>query len=185
MGAGCCAVMMKLKLIKNITILSTKFDTTKPNMLVPSDYVLTPEWCAQDMVTHFNPTGTILDPCRGLNKVFHNILPANSCWCEIQEGRDFFKFTQKVDWIIGNPPYSIFNAWMQHSFSLSDNIVYLLPTFKVFNSLGLYRIYNKNGWIKHIRFYDVGKRIEWSRSRPIVVVHFKKGYFSDTSWSHY
>ncbi|HOJ94871.1 MAG TPA: hypothetical protein PK390_06505, partial [Fervidobacterium nodosum] len=47
------------------------------------------------------------------------------------------------------------------------------------------RMYGQNGWIKHIRFYDTGKKIEWSRSRPIVAVHFQKNYFGDTSWSYY
>lgn len=157
----------------------------KNNELVPSDYVLTPEWCAKDMIEYFSPSGQILDPCRGLNKVFYNNLPIDSNWCEIQEGKDFFEYNEKVDWIIGNPPYSIFNKWMQHSFEISDNIVYLVPTFKIFNALGLCRMYKENGWIKHIRFYDTGKEIEWSRSRPIVAVHFKKGYIGDTSWSFY
>ena len=122
------------------------------NKLVPSDYVLTPEWCAKDIINHFNPKGKILDPCRGLNKVFHKLMPKNSQWCEIQEGKDFFNFTDKVDWIIGNPPYSIFHEWMKHSYSMADNIVYLVPTFKIFNALGLCRMYGENGRIKNIRF---------------------------------
>ena len=39
----------------------------KHKELVESDYVLTPEWCANDMMEYFAPTGTMLDPCRGLN----------------------------------------------------------------------------------------------------------------------
>jgi hypothetical protein len=121
----------------------------------------------------------------GLNKVFYNLLPIDTDYCEIQENINFFEYESKVDWIIGNPPYSIFNEWMQHSFDIADNIVYLVPTFKIFNALGLCRMYRENGWIKHIRFYDTGKDIEWSRSRPIVAVHFQKGYDGDTSWSHF
>lgn len=157
----------------------------KHKELVESDYVLTPEWCAKDMMEYFTPTGKMLDPCRGLNKVFYNLMPPNADWCEIQEGNNFFEYNKSVDWIIGNPPYSIFHDWMEHSFALAENILYLLPTFKIFNALGLCRMYGQNGWIKHIRFYDVGKDIEWSRSRPIVAVHFQKNYFGDTSWSYY
>ncbi len=154
--------------------------------LVESDYVLTPEWCAKDMIDFFNPQGLILDPCCGLNEVFINLLPSNSMYCEIQKGINFFDFNNKVDWIIGNPPYSIFKDWMIHSFEIADNIVYLLPMFKVFNALGLCRIYKQNGWIKHIRIYDTGRQgIEWSRSRPIAAVYFKKGYTGDTQWSFY
>lgn len=155
--------------------------------LVESDYVLTPDWCAKDMISFFNPTGKILDPCKGLNGVFYENYPndANKKWCEIQLGKDFFSYNQEVDWIISNPPYSIFHDWMEHSYEISENIVYLLPTFKVFNALGLVRMYKRNGWIKHIRVYDVGKDIEWSRSRPIVAAFFKRGYVGETSWSFY
>lgn len=43
--------------------------------LVQSDYVLTPEWCAKDMINFFNPSGKILDPCAGLNKIFYENYP--------------------------------------------------------------------------------------------------------------
>ena len=63
----------------------------KHKELVESDYVLTPEWCAKDIMEYFAPTGKILDPCRGLNKVFHNQMPNDADWCEIQEGNNFFE----------------------------------------------------------------------------------------------
>lgn len=149
-----------------------------------SDYVLTPEFIALDMIDFFKPIGSILDPCRGLNHVFYDNIKGCD-YCEIQEDVNFFEYTNKVDWIIGNPPYSIFKEWMTHSFEVANNIVYLLPSFKVFNALGLIRLYSKNGWLKHIRIYDVGTRIPWSRSRPILAVYWQKGYTGDTSWSSY
>jgi len=152
--------------------------------LVESDYVKTPEWCVKDMIEWFCPFGRILDPCRGENKVFYNLLESAD-WNEISEGIDFFENNNQYDWIIGNPPYSIFNPWMKHSYEIATNIVYLLPTFKVFNALGLVRMYKKYGWIKHIRIYDVGKKIEWSRSRPIAAVWFQKEYCGETTWSWY
>ncbi len=151
--------------------------------LVDSDYVKTPEWCAIDMVDFFKPTGRILDPCRGENKVFHKIL--NCDFAEITEGIDFFKIEQNYDWIVGNPPYSIFNKWIKHSYKIGMNIVYLLPTFKAYNALSLVRLYLEKGHIKHIRLYDTGKAIDWSRSRPICAIHFQVGYFGDTSYSVY
>jgi hypothetical protein len=152
--------------------------------LLASDYVKTPEWCAKDMVGHFSPSGRILDPCRGENKVFYNILE-NCDWCEINEGIDFFENKNQYDWVIGNPPYSIFNAWIRQSYKIGKNIVYLLPTFKVWNPLSLARLYRDRGGIRHIRLYDVGKKIEWSRSRPITAVWFQVGYTGDTSYSYY
>lgn len=151
--------------------------------LLKSDYVKTPKWCAEDMIGWFNPVGKVLDPCRGENKVFWNILKCD--WNEITEGSDFFENDNRYDWIIGNPPYSIFNKWLRHSYKIGKNIVYLLPTFKVWNPLSLARLYRDSGGIKHIRLYDAGKRIEWSRSRPITAVHFQVGYKGDTSYSYY
>lgn len=151
--------------------------------LLDSDYVQTPEWCAKDMIDFFKPSGKILDPCRGENKVFHNILQCD--FAEIKEDIDFFAVQEMYDWIIGNPPYSIFNKWIKHSYKIGKDIVYLLPTFKVYNALSLMRLYYKEGHIKHIRLYDTGKEIEWSRSRPICAVHFQVGYFGDTSYSKY
>lgn len=153
------------------------------NELKDSDYVQTPEWCAKDMVGYFKPTGKVLDPCRGQNRVFHSIL--NCDWCEITEGVDFFKCEDNYDWIIGNPPYSIFNKWVKHSYTIGDNIVYLVPTFKAMNALSLMRLYYDKGHIKHIRLYDTGNDIPWARSRPICAIHFKVGYFGETSYSKY
>lgn len=152
--------------------------------LLKSDYVQTPIWCAEDMINYFKPNGKILDPCRGKNKVFYNLLN-NPDWCEIEENVDFFDNKDNYDFIIGNPPYSIFNKWLRHSYKIGRNIIYLLPTFKVWNPLSLARLYRDSGGIKHIRLYDTGKRIEWSRSRPITAVWFQVGYKGDTSYSYY
>ena len=149
--------------------------------LLESDYVQTPLWCAKDMIDFFNPSGKILDPCRGENKMFWNLLKCD--WCEINENIDFFENNNHYNYIIGNPPYSIFNQWLHHSYDIADNIIYLLPTFKVYNPLSLMRLYRDKGHIKHIRFYDTGTNIEWSRSRPICAVWFKVDYFGDTSYS--
>lgn len=153
------------------------------NILLQSDYVQTPEFIAQDMINFFKPKGKILDPCRGENKVFYNILKCE--WCEISQGKDFFEYKEKVDWIIGNPPYSICKQWIKHSYEIADNIVYLFPLFNVWNPLSLVRFYRDNGHIKHQRLYDVGKNIEWSRSRPICAIYFKKNYFGEMGFSYY
>lgn len=152
--------------------------------LLESDYVKTPYWCAKDMIDFFQPEGIILDPCRGINKIFFDNLN-NADWCEITEGIDFFENNKHYDWIIGNPPYSIFNKWIKHSYKIGENIVYLLPTFKIFNALSLMRLYRDKGHIRHIRVYDTGKKIEWSRSRPIVACWFQNNYFGNTSYSYF
>ena len=151
--------------------------------LLESDYVQTPKLVAEDMINYFKPNNKIIDPCRGENKVFYNLIQCD--YSEIIEGIDFFNIEEKYDWIIGNPPYSIFNKWIRHSYKIGDNIVYLLPTFKVYNPLSLMRLYYDKGYIKHIRMYDKKNLIPLVRSRPICAVYFKKGYYGETSYSLY
>jgi ribosome production factor 1 len=50
---------------------------------------------------------------------------------EIDDGNDFFLFSDKVDWIITNPPFSIFSKIIKHGLEVSDNSVWLLPTWKI------------------------------------------------------
>lgn len=73
------------------------------------DVVYTPDWLAADMIADFKPDGIIMDPCRGKGAFFDK-LPAGALWCEIEQGRDFFFCEMKVDWLISNPPYSIFEG---------------------------------------------------------------------------
>ncbi len=98
----------------------------------PKDVVYTPDNVACDMVAFFKPRGRILEPSKG-DGVFLKYLPGAD-WCEITEGRDFFTCARRYDWIIGNPPYSIFAAWLRHSFTLADDIVYLIPIIRCFVS---------------------------------------------------
>ena len=65
----------------------------------PNDVVFTPPLVARMIVDEFKPSGKILEPCRGLGG-FYNELPEPKDWCEITEGRDFFDYHEKVDWIV-------------------------------------------------------------------------------------
>ena len=148
-----------------------------------SDNIITPDWTAKDMVQFYQPSGYILDPSAG-DGVFLRYLP-NADWCEIKKGRDFFDWTKQVDWVFGNPPYSIFRHWLKHSYEIAINIVYLIPSFLIFNPLSCLRMMRNNGMPVHIRVYDVGRKIEWSRSRQIYAVHLRRGYLGPTTWSFY
>lgn len=88
-----------------------------------NDRIYTPIDLARNIVNHFNPTGTILEPCKG-NGAFTSVIPSAK-WCEIDEGLDFFNFNEKVDWVVTNPPWSIIRPFLIHSMEISDNIVFL------------------------------------------------------------
>ena len=95
-----------------------------PNKNTPDkDIVYTPSNLALDIISHYNPRGRILDPCRG-DGAFSNQIP-DCLWCEIEQGRNFLDWTDKVDWIISNPPWSKMREFLEHGMRVSDNIVYL------------------------------------------------------------
>ena len=155
-----------------------------PYSLSPADVVYTPDWCARDMVEWFKPSGRILEPCRGEGAIY-KYLPAGTEWCEIADGRDFFAWHSPVDWIVSNPPYSIFNEWMDHSFNVSENVVYLLSLSTFFTSFSRMRDTHKRGWIKHVRVYGEGNKLGFPTGRPMGAFHFVRAYDCDPSWSWY
>ena len=89
------------------------------------DLVMTPEYVAQDIIKHFNPTGRILDPSRGEGAFYNNFPTDNKDWCELGENKDFLTYNDKVDWIITNPPWSLMQKFLEHGMKIADNIVYL------------------------------------------------------------
>lgn len=138
-----------------------------------NDVIYTPQWAAEDMIKYFRPQGRILDPCKGKG-VFSNILDCD--WCEITEGKDFFDWNEKVDWIISNPPYSMIRKFVLHSFDVADNVVYLIPGWKAFNAYGLVRASNEYGGIKEIRWYGTGAKLNFPMGNGIGAVYWKKDY---------
>lgn len=144
-----------------------------------ADVVYTPDRIAEDMAKTFAFTGIGLEPCMG-NGVFLKYLPDGTDWCEIEKGRDFFKYERKVDWIIGNPPYSIFAEWMEHSFKVADDIVYLIPVSKVFTSWPKLREIARFGGIPKVKYYAPGRKIGFPFGFPCGAVHFQRDYTGAT-----
>jgi hypothetical protein len=120
---------------------------TKPNRTnkpTAADSVMTPPELAQMIVNHYKPFGKCLEPCAG-TKIFYDLLPEPKDWCEITQGRDFLQYKERVDWIITNPPYSIYNIFLQKCFDVSDNVVLLVPIAKAFKSLSTEKLVRTYG----------------------------------------
>lgn len=150
----------------------------------PNDVVHTPKKWAADMIEHFKPEGLTLDPCRGKG-AFYDQLTGDKLWCEISEGVDFFKFTQNVDWIISNPPFSTFGPWLDHSLTLASDVVYLIPVNKIFSSIVKLNKIRLWGGIPHIRYYGSGRDLGFPFGFAVGAVHMKKGYSGPISISWY
>jgi hypothetical protein len=91
------------------------------------DLIMTPPALAQSIVAFYQPEGRLLDPCRGQGAFYSAMLEYSDDvrWCEIAEGRDFLAYREPVDWIITNPPWSKFRAFLRHAMELTPNIVFL------------------------------------------------------------
>ncbi len=144
----------------------------------PSDIVLTPDDVAKHVVDYFKPYGRILDPCRG-DGAFTQHMPAAQ-WCEVRDGRDFYDWTEQVDWIVSNPPYSIFSQFMRHSMKVARNIVYLIPVNKVFNSDRMMREVWAWGGVPEIHVIGPGSQLKFPIGFCIGAVHFQRDYRGST-----
>jgi hypothetical protein len=141
----------------------------------PSDVVYTPEDVSQRIVSYLQPEGLCLDPCKG-DGAFLKFLPEGSEYCELKEGKDFFDYKCKVNWIIGNPPYSIFKEFLEHSFNLADNVSFLVPTNKIFQRQVVMEMINKFGGIRSIIIYGSGSLIGFPFGFSVGNFHFQKSY---------
>ncbi len=63
----------------------------------------------------FNKTDFLLDGFKGTGEFYNNYPVENpKDWCEIDEGRDFFKYDKQVDYMITNCAYSTLTKTFKH-----------------------------------------------------------------------
>lgn len=102
-----------------------------------NDIIYTPDPLAKKMIEMCNikDGDRVLDPCYG-GGVFYDNLPANCIkfFCEIEQQKDFFDFHERVDLVIGNPPYSLWTKWIDHTMKITDRFCYLMNTFNLTNT---------------------------------------------------
>jgi len=141
-----------------------------------NDNVNTPEYLAKYIVDYFNPSGFLLEPCKG-SANFLKFMPSAD-WCELSEGKDFFDYKKEnVDWVITNPPFSKIRKFLQHCYELKvKNIVFLCPTNHILGLKARIIDMMDGGYgIKEIILIKTPKEFpqsgfQWS------INHIKKGY---------
>jgi hypothetical protein len=141
----------------------------------PEDVVYTPDHIAKHIIDLLQPSGVCVDPCKG-DGAFYKHLPEGSLYCELREGSDFLLFKQRCDWIIGNPPYSVFKDFLDHSFELSDNVSFLVPTNKIFQRQVIMESINRYGGIKSMVIYGSGQLLGFPFGFSVGNFHFQRGY---------
>ena len=133
-----------------------------------NDDIHTPLQVAKLMIDlcDLQPGQKVLDCCFG-GGVFYNNYPdfVEKDYCDINQGKDFFDWDTKVDWVISNPPYSKWDAWLEHTMKICDNFCYIFG-FMNFSERRLNRIFlNGFGLVKlHVCSVD------WYFGRSIIGV---------------
>lgn len=150
--------------------------------LIPSknnaeaDKVYTPRQLAAEILSQFSLHGCVLDPSKG-DGAFFDQFPAqvNACWCELECGVDFFAWDQKVDWVITNPPWSKFRAFLEHAMHVSDNVVFL-AAFSHFSTKARVRDIRKAGFAMRKIIY-VPTPADWPASGfQLAAVWLQRGW---------
>lgn len=139
-----------------------------------SDVVYTPRNIARSIVEHFRPSGRILEPCSG-DGAFLDAMPGAE-WCEITRGRDFFQWDKPVDWIVTNPPYGCFAAFLDHAMAVADNLVLLIPVNKLFNSDRTMRLVWGWGGCAEVLVVGGGASLGFPIGFCIGAAHLERGY---------
>ena len=141
----------------------------------PNDVVYTPDDLAGELVRFWSPTGRILEPCKG-DGAFMRHLPPETEWCEIAAGRDFFDCAGGFDWIVGNPPYSIFGKFLLRSMELSENVGYLIPTPKLLGSYKLMSAIYAWGGIARVMVIGPSRVWDYNIGFALGAFHLQRGY---------
>jgi hypothetical protein len=81
----------------------------------------------------------------------------NADWCEIDKGKDFMEVKGHWDWIITNPPYSQYRAFLKKSMEVADNVVFLQLINATFYRARLRDIVEMGFGIKEILCFDTPK----------------------------
>jgi hypothetical protein len=153
-----------------------------------NDRVYTPDDLAERIVGHFNPFGKkCLDPCKGTGafvRAFEKY-GINPDWCEIDEGRDFFDYHEKVDWIISNFPWSLHRDFMKHSMEISDNIVTLVTVNHVLALKARMRDIRQMGfYVRELLYVDTPKEFPQSGfALSAILVNKNEGDIKVIDWT--
>jgi len=102
-----------------------------------TDKHYTPEEVAKDCLDllPIKYTDIVVDAGSGIKKVWYDNLKVKTKYeYEIEEGNDFLKHTDPVDWVVGNPPFSLGWEFLHHSSRIARKGIAFLGSYKNINS---------------------------------------------------
>jgi len=152
---------------------------TKPNRsskATAGDTVYTKSETAQWIIDYFNPQGSILDPSAGKNAFYDKFTNEEKYRCEISDGLDFFDWNRHINWIIANPPYSIYDKFLEHAFEIANNVVFFVPIAKAFKSNKVQKLVNDYGGLKEIIYMGGGNHHGFAVGFPVGCLYYRRCY---------
>jgi hypothetical protein len=141
----------------------------------PNDIFYTPKELVKDCIKIVDivESDILLDPFLG-EGAFYNQYPEKNkkFWCEIEKNKDFLKYTDKVDWIISNPPFSKLNIILDHCCLIANKGFGLILLSTALTVPRINRMKEKGFKIVKILFFQVP---EWFGFNCIFVLFSKNG----------
>ena len=100
-----------------------------------NDELYTPSTLSKKLIQNIpvNEEDSCLDPFYGTGSFFNNFNSnSENKYCEINLGKDFFRYTKKHDWVISNPPFSQLTKVFEHTLMISKlGFAYILPSYSL------------------------------------------------------
>ena len=94
--------------------MSAKLMSSIKNRKISNDKIYTPPKIVDIMIDFcgYKEGDNVLEPAKGLGAIYDK-LKSPKDYCEIEEGKDYFDYNKKVEWIITNPPYSLIDNFLK------------------------------------------------------------------------
>ena len=153
-----------------------------------NDRVYTPPRLAKDIVQHFKPTGICVEPCEGRGAFTSALKESNAQWvftCEIDNGVDFLTLQNvHADWIVTNPPWSQFRAFLAKSMEVADNIVFLALLNAWFMRARVADMRKAGFGLVEVLMLDTPPKPWPQTGFQLAAVHAKRGHTGATNFSY-
>lgn len=143
------------------------------------DKVYTPHWAIKKVLDNFPINGKVLEPFAGDGRWVVQMASRGQpvSWCEIDEGRDFLDWHQRVDWIVTNPPYSTFTEMSRKCMAIASQVVLVIPVNKVMSSMPRLRDISERGFaVREIQILGSGRELGFPFGFPVGAVWLSKGW---------
>lgn len=153
-----------------------------------NDRIYTPPKLAEEIVKHFQPYGAILEPCAGpigRQAFVDALIDFDLGWFELEEGSDFLTTTSRAhyDWIITNPPWSKFRAFLRRSMEFADNVVFLALLNAWFMRARVQDVAAAGFGYKEALLLDTPPKPWPQTGFQLAAVHIQRGYTGDMKFS--